>query len=223
MLTRTERADAVMAVSDSLKWLGQSTVKCQVHDKVIYIDPYQIQHQEKADIILITHPHADHLSPADITKLLKPDTLFVVPQSCRENLAQFSANPIITVMPGETCQTGELMIETVPAYNLYKNQFHHKNSQWVGYILTLNNIRVYHTGDTERIPEMKQVHCDIILVPLGQTYTMNSVQEAANAVLDTGASIAIPIHYGLYEGTREDAEKLVKILDNQVTVSIKHL
>ena len=105
-----------------------------------------------------------------------------------------------------------MVIQTVPAYNIVKN-FHKKESDYLGYIINFDGIKVYHTGDTERISEMKEVDCDIILLPLGQTYTMNSVEEAAEAVKDTKAIIAIPIHYGLYEGTLEDALKFMAILE----------
>jgi L-ascorbate metabolism protein UlaG (beta-lactamase superfamily) len=67
---------------------------------------------------------------------------------------------------------------------------------------------------------MKSFKADIALVPLGQTYTMGSVQEAADSVLDSGASIAIPIHYGMYEGTRSDAEAFAKLLSGRVRVEI---
>jgi L-ascorbate metabolism protein UlaG (beta-lactamase superfamily) len=90
----------------------------------------------------------------------------------------------------------------------------------VGYIVEIDGVKVYHAGDTERIPEMKNIDCDIALLPLGQTYTMNSVEEAAEAALDTGAEVAIPIHYGMYEGTKEDAEKFKELLDGKMKVVI---
>jgi L-ascorbate metabolism protein UlaG (beta-lactamase superfamily) len=114
-----------------------------------------------------------------------------------------------------------ILIEAVPAYNIVKTNFHPKANNWVGYILTIDKIRIYHTGDTERIPEMKNMACDIILLPLGQTYTMNSVEEAAEATLDVKAKIAIPIHFGLYEGKAEDAQKFQALLKVKVKVIIK--
>ena len=67
---------------------------------------------------------------------------------------------------------------------------------------------------------MKNLNCDIVLLPLGQTYTMNSVEEASEAALDTGAEIAIPIHYGMYEGTKEDAVKFKELLEGKMEVVI---
>jgi L-ascorbate metabolism protein UlaG (beta-lactamase superfamily) len=68
---------------------------------------------------------------------------------------------------------------------------------------------------------MKTFSCDIAMLPLGQTYTMNSVEDAAEAALDIKAKIAIPIHYGMYEGTKADAEKFKTLLEGKVTVVIK--
>jgi len=122
--------------------------------------------------------------------------------------------------PWEKREIKGLAIESVPAYNIQKTRFHPKKNNWLGYIITIDGIRIYHVGDSERIPEMKKLQCDIAFVPLGQTYTMNSVEEAANAVLDVGASIAIPIHYGLYEGTGDDAIEFQKLLNGKVKVII---
>jgi L-ascorbate metabolism protein UlaG (beta-lactamase superfamily) len=109
----------------------------------------------------------------------------------------------------------------VPAYNVVKTNYHPKGNKWVGYILTIDGVKIYHAGDTERIPEMQEFTCDIVMLPLGQTYTMNSVEEAAEATLDVQAKIAIPIHYGMYEGTVEDAKKFQELLKNKVQVVIQ--
>ncbi|HNV53360.1 MAG TPA: MBL fold metallo-hydrolase, partial [Tenuifilaceae bacterium] len=90
----------------------------------------------------------------------------------------------------------------------------------VGYLLNLCNVWLYHTGDTELIPEMKNIKCDIIMLPLGQTYTMNSVEDAVQAVLDTSASVAIPVHYGIYEGSDDDALKFKEMLKDKAEVII---
>jgi L-ascorbate metabolism protein UlaG (beta-lactamase superfamily) len=114
-----------------------------------------------------------------------------------------------------------IRIETLPAYNIKKTQFHPRSAGHVGYVLTIDGVRIYHAGDTERIPEMKELNCDIALLPLGQTYTMNSVNEAAQAALDTKAKIAIPMHYDMYEGTPQDAERFKKLLEGKVRVEIQ--
>jgi L-ascorbate metabolism protein UlaG (beta-lactamase superfamily) len=209
-----------MDMVKNIHWLGQATVKIEAGEKVIYIDPYQIKNKDKADIILVTHGHGDHLSLSDIEKVRSEKTTFVAPQDCAAEIKKKFKNPVVTLKPGQSRNIHNILIEAVPAYNVVKTNFHPKSNQWVGYILLLNGIRIYHAGDTERIPEMKTFTCDIALLPLGQTYTMNSVQEAADAALDVKAKIAIPIHYGLYEGKKEDANQFKKLLKDKIKVLI---
>jgi L-ascorbate metabolism protein UlaG (beta-lactamase superfamily) len=207
----------------NVHWLGkQASVKIQGGKKVIYIDPYQIAEKiNDADIVLVTHSHKDHLSPVDIKKVAKGDTVFIAPQSCVSSIeAEFNTKVIVS-QPGMSRRLGEIQIKAVPAYNVVKTKYHPKKNKWVGYILTIDGVKIYHAGDTERIPEMQQFTCDIVMLPLGQTYTMNSVEEAVEATLDVQAKIAIPIHYGMYEGTVEDAKKFQELLKNKVQVVIQ--
>ena len=212
LMEQKNHSDEVRAFAGTIKWLGQATVRFSYNGKIIYIDPLRLKSSETADLVLITHDHGDHLSPDDIAKIAGPKTQFIVAEVCREKLEQAGYKNIRTVIPGSKITVDGLEITAVPAYNIIKTDFHPKEKKYVGFLLNFGGITVYQTGDTERIPEMKDVRCDIILVPLGQTYTMNSVEEAAEAVLDTKASIAIPIHYALYEGTEEDAVKFGEIL-----------
>lgn len=208
----------VLQLARKIEWLGHATVRIKYKDRVIYIDPYQLKNGEKADLILITHDHHDHLSLSDIANIAGSETRFVVATAGREKIEQSGYKHIQTISPGAAIMFNDLRIMAVPAYNLIK-PMHPKNKGYFGYVIDFNGIRVYHTGDTERVPEMKEVPCEIILVPLGQKYTMNSVEEAVEAVLDTKAMVAIPIHYGLYEGSAEDARKFAEILQTKhVTV-----
>lgn len=212
-----------MTARDMVKqihWLGQATVKIDADGQVIYIDPYQIKEADKADLILITHSHSDHCSVPDISKLTHEKTLFVAPKDCVERLQEISKTKVNVLEPGMSTTIQDILIEAVPAYNVIKTNYHPKENKWLGYILTINGVRIYHAGDTERIPEMKDFTCDIAMLPLGQTYTMNSVKEAAEAAMDVKAKIAIPIHYGKYEGTIEDAREFQRILKDTIDVVI---
>ncbi len=206
---------------EKIHWLGQAAVKIQAGDQIIYLDPFQIKKMDRANIILITHSHQDHYSPDDLGKVVTEKTVLIAPKDCAEKMKGKFANQVIVSGPEMKTNVGGIQVEAVPAYNVVKTKFHPKENQWVGYILTIDGVRIYHAGDTERIPEMQNITCDIALLPLGQTYTMNSVQEAADAALDVKASIAIPIHYGLYEGKASDAEEFRKLLHGKVTVVIK--
>lgn len=207
----------------NVHWLGkQASVKIQADKKIIYIDPYQIAEETNdADIVLVTHSHQDHLSPVDIRKVAKADTVFIAPQSCVSSIeAEFNVKVIVSE-PGMSRRLDEIQIKAVPAYNVIKTNYHPKGNKWVGYILTIDGVKIYHAGDTERIPEMQKSTCDIVMLPLGQKYTMNSVEEAAEATLNVKAKIAIPIHYGMYEGTVEDAKKFQELLKDKVQVVIQ--
>ena len=196
-------------LSRIVRWYGQSSLRIELGGKVIWLDPVKVAVTEAADLILITHDHGDHYSPADIKKLSGPSTLV---------LAGFDSSPFERIHPGESKTLGDLTIEAVPAYNVVKTQFHPKSAAYCGFILSSRGLRIYDAGDTERIPEMKGIRCDVVFLPLGQTYTMGSVKEAAEAALDVKASIAVPFHFGMYEGSEDDAKEFARLLQGKIEV-----
>jgi L-ascorbate metabolism protein UlaG (beta-lactamase superfamily) len=206
-------------LAQSISWLGQACLRIPAGKLVVYTDPLGIPADlpEKADVILITHSHSDHYSKADMMRLAGPGTLVVAPFEIKNK-----AFPKTRQMkPGDSFAVGDLKIEAVPAYNVVKKLNHPASNNWLGYILTIGGVRLYVAGDTERIPEMKGFRADIAVLPLGQTYTMGSVDEAVRAALDTGAAVAIPYHYGMYEGSAKDAEAFKEALDGKIEVMIK--
>jgi L-ascorbate metabolism protein UlaG (beta-lactamase superfamily) len=210
-----------MKMTENIHWFGQAAVKITTDGKVIYIDPYQLKKADKADIILITHSHGDHLSPADIKKVATDKTVIIATPDCATKLKDIKKSKLLTSEPGFSTTIGDITIEAVPAYNVKKTKFHPKSNKWVGYVVTVNGVKIYHAGDTERVPEMKNIDCDIAMLPLGQTYTMSGPEEAAEAVKDVKAEIAIPIHFGMYEGKESDAETFKKLLEGTAAVIIK--
>jgi L-ascorbate metabolism protein UlaG (beta-lactamase superfamily) len=191
------------------RWYGQSSLRIELGGKVVWLDPVKVPVAEKADLILITHDHGDHWSPADVQKLSGPSTVV---------LAGFDGSGYERIRPGDRKVFGALAVEAVPAYNLVKTQFHPKSAGYCGFILEGKGLRLYDAGDTERIPEMKALRCDAVFLPLGQTYTMGSVAEAAGAALDVKARVAVPIHFGLYEGTESDAAEFARLLAGKIGV-----
>lgn len=206
---------------DNIHWLGQSAIKIIAKEKTIYIDPYRIKENDQADIVLITHCHGDHLSPEDIEKVITGNSRIIAPENCMGKIKGLKVSEIQSLVPGEYTDMEGIKINAVPAYNVVKTNFHPKSNKWVGYVVDIGGVKIYHAGDTERVPEMKDIDCDIALLPLGQTYTMNSVEEAANAAIDVKARIAIPIHYGPNEGKESDAETFRELLKGKVEVVIK--
>jgi L-ascorbate metabolism protein UlaG (beta-lactamase superfamily) len=181
---------------DNITWLGHASFMLK-GEKTVYIDPFKIQAGQPADIILITHGHYDHCSAEDVRKITKKDTVIIGPPDCACATRHLS--------PGEKLSIGPIVIEAVPAYNL-KKDFHPKFNHWVGYIVTIGGKRIYHAGDTDFIPEMRDFKdIDIALLPVGGTYTMTA-EEAADAANSFKPKIAVPMHYGKIVGSRSDAD-----------------
>lgn len=199
-----------------IDWLGHASFKIS-GQTVVYLDPYRIKRDEKADLILISHSHFDHFSPDDIKKLQKPETLVIVTGDCMPKPEE----RVTLIKPGDKLRIKGLEIEAVPAYNTNK-PFHPKEKGWVGYLLTIDGERIYFAGDTDRIPEMKEIRADIGLLPVSGTYVMNA-EEAAAAALDLGLNIVVPMHYGKpgLVGSVNDAERLKSLLQGRVEVIIK--
>ncbi len=195
-----------MIGTDRIDLFTHSSIRVRTDYGTVYFDPYQMKDEpHDADFILVTHDHFDHFSPEDIAKIQKEGTLIVVPAGMKEKAEKElpEGTEIRTVKPGESCQFGELEFETVASYNRLK-PFHPKSAGWVGYILKADGGRVYVAGDTDVTREAEQVKCDIALVPVGGTYTMNAKQAAA-LINTIQPSTVIPTHYGSVVGTENDA------------------
>ncbi|MCS7118795.1 MAG: MBL fold metallo-hydrolase [Archaeoglobaceae archaeon] len=178
--------------------------------KVLYIDPYEITEGfEKADLILVTHDHFDHLDMKSIKRLSRSDTTVVTPKGCViKGFESFSLDE-----RDEKIVKG-VKIRTVPAYNINK-PFHKKGG--VGYVIEIDNVSIYHAGDTDRIPEMKEIEVDVALLPIGGTYTMD-LREAVEAAKDIKAKLYIPMHYGAIPKTEANPEDFRLKVPNAVVL-----
>lgn len=206
-------------MTENIRVLTHSSIKI-TGESTVYVDPFRIEDAaDDADIILITHDHFDHFSPEDIAKVMKSDTVLVVPQKMQKKAAEISCGELITVEPGEKKQLGSIAIETIPAYNPLK-PFHPKGQGWVGYVIETGGVRIYVAGDTDITKENKEVVCDVALVPIGGTYTMDA-KKAAELVNTIRPEIAIPTHYGSVAGSKSDEEVFRANVDPSVLVEIK--
>lgn len=192
-----------------VKWLGHDGYKFNFNNLVIYIDPFEIKEQEKADIVLITHTHYDHFSLNDLKKISNEKTLIVGPYDINEKLKGVMFSNLKLLKPGENFNYKGITISTVPAYNINK-QFHPKDKNWLGYVFTINGIKFYHAGDTDFIPEMSDIVCDVAFLPVSGTYVMTA-EEAVESAKKIMPKIAIPMHYGKIVGELKDAEKFKKL------------
>ena len=120
--------------------------------------------------------------------------------------------------PGESCKIDNIKIEAVASYNINK-KFHPRANNWLGFIVTVNGVRIYHAGDTDYIPEMNNFKADIALLPVSGTYVMTA-DEAVQAALDIKPQVAIPMHFGSIVGDLSDAESFARALADKITVKI---
>ena len=199
---------------DGFRIRGTNSQNNQV---TVYIDPYQLaskyQKKNDADVVLLTHDHFDHLSIDDLKQIINNNTSILSATECVEKLAGLKVKEISGIKPGEKSIIKGLTIEAVPAYNINK-KFHPKSDGKVGFIIRINEKRIYHAGDADLIPEMESVDPDIALVPVSGTYVMTA-EEAAKAVneLIRPKKVVIPMHYNAVVGTEEDAKKFKKLVN----------
>ena len=198
---------------DKIHWLGQAAFCIESEQAIVYIDPYQLKRDKpKADIILISHGHFDHYSNEDIEKVYGPESVIVGPSSIKDALSY----PVKILKPGDRISIGKIDIEAVAAYNKNKN-FHPASEGNVGFVIQIGPTRIYHAGDTDFIPEMEQIKANIVLLPVGGTYTMNA-KEAAEAANKIKPDAAIPMHWGSLVGSRRDAEDFRKLCSCKVEI-----
>ena len=208
---------------EKISLIVHSAIRIKSNDgKIIYFDPFRLEDNYKndADYIFITHSHWDHFSPEDILKIKKDTTKIISPNDIEEKIRKlgFNQKDILYVIPNEDYLIDDINFSTMPAYNLDKD-FHKKEYNWVGYIINIDNKKMYIAGDTDNIPEAKNIKCDIAFVPVGGTYTM-TFKEAADLVKAIKPEIAIPIHYKSVVGTLEDAYNFKDLLKDIVDVKI---
>ena len=203
-------------------WLGHDSFVLE-GSKTVVIDPFKAKGNFKADILLISHEHFDHMNAEDIRRFTTPSTKAVAPRICEAGLSDFEFEKTF-VSPDSRVELDGVTVETVPAYNLNKFRspgevFHPKQEGRVGYVVTLNGSRFYHAGDTDAIPEMNSLKVDVAFVPVSGTYVMTP-EEAASAVKAMKVKVVVPMHYEKIVGSKADAEKFRKLAGTATKVEI---
>jgi L-ascorbate metabolism protein UlaG (beta-lactamase superfamily) len=155
---------------ENIHWIGHASFRIEDGKTQIYIDPWKLPTgSPKASVVLITHGHSDHYSPEDIARIEQPGTVFVAPDDVA---AKLKGKTVVIASPGHSYAAGGVMVEAVPAYNRTK-AFHPRTNNWLGFIVTLSTgVRVYHSGDSDAIPEMQALKVDVALLRWGGPYTM---------------------------------------------------
>jgi len=214
-----------------LNWLGNSgfliknSASKGIHSsegKIIYIDPYNIKDDsEKADLIFISHGHYDHCSVVDIQKIVHEGTKIILPADCQSKITRFEVPIKMEIVePGQELELGDVKISVLPAYNVDKS-FHPQDGSGVGYLIKMNDLFIYHAGDTDKIPEMqkltgyKQAGKEFVaLLPIGGRFTMNA-EEAIEATKLIKPNLVIPMHYGSIAGSEEDAKEFKELCEEE--------
>ena len=184
----------------------QSSIRINA-SRTLYFDPFELPDEKHdADIVFITHEHYDHFAPKEIEKAANEKTIYVAPRSMKNTLLKLGTpeDRIYSMVPGQTAIVSGIHIHAVAAYN-HTTPFHPKNNGWLGYVVDIDDSKVYICGDTDDTPEARAVKCDIICVPIGGTYTMDAAQ-AAELVNHIKPRIAVPVHYGSVVGKPKDAD-----------------
>ena len=194
---------------DAVEWLGHSGFRIRAPGGYVYIDPYRVDDGPPADLILITHGHYDHFSPRDVERLSHEGTWLVGPAAVAERVS----GRVHSIAPGEALDeelVDGVLVQAVAAYNTSKrdqegNLFHPREAGWVGYQLNVRGERLYHSGDTDVIPEMDAITgVDLALLPVSGVYVMTA-HEAAEAARRIQPRVAVPMHWGEHIGSFQDA------------------
>lgn len=189
--------------------------------KIIYIDPIEIDPAEKADFILITHSHPDHLSIVDIKKILKPDTKIICSKSVSKKLKGIETG-IQILEVDDSIKLNGVTVTATAAYST-KSVFlwikaHPKSKKNIGFILTLDNgMRIYHAGDTDYIPEMHNIkNIQLVLIPIGGDNLTLNEEEAALITNEIKPMMAVPMHYELKN--RDSLLKFSSLVDKSIQI-----
>jgi L-ascorbate metabolism protein UlaG (beta-lactamase superfamily) len=170
-----------------------------------------------ADLVLVTHEHHDHCSPEDVARISGPETVVLAGGSAAQRLPGARA-----VKPGQRLAVAGVEVETVRAYNVNKFRapgvpFHPREADHVGYVITVGGVRLYFAGDTDQIPEMDEIACDVALLPVSGTYTMTA-KEAAEAARVLAPTIAVPMHYGGAIGQADDGHRFAELYGGETVL-----
>jgi len=202
-----------------MTFIGHGTLMFTFQEKVIHVDPWSnladYNQLPKADIVLITHEHYDHLDLNAIELIKKEDTLVVLTELCSEKM-----DTGMIMKNGDVQTLKDMIIEAVPAYNIQhkrdNGQHFHPKGAGNGYILTFGELRVYIAGDTENIPEMKDIeNIDIAFLPMNLPYTMTPAM-VADAAIMVKPKILYPYHFG-----NTDTNRLIELLKDQKDTEVR--
>lgn len=213
----------------SVQPILHGTLALEFNDQTIYIDPYggaeAFKGIKKPDLILITDIHGDHLNVNTLDALETKGVKIVVPQAVADKITDTYKDQLIIIGNGQTTNQLGIDITAIPMYNLPESpEAKHVKGRGNGYVLHIGKLRVYISGDTADIKEMRELkNIDIAFVCMNLPYTMN-IEQAASAVLDFKPKVVYPFHYRGKPGLSdtEAFKKLVNDKDKNIEVRLRN-
>ena len=199
-------------VLDQVTWFRGTSVRIRRAGLEIHVDPIGVTGDSKADYILLTHPHYDNFSEADIDRVRTEDTVVIAPASMKKLLGMADH----FMRPGDMIQLEGLDVLAVPAHNVVK-RFHPPEKSWLGYVFTVGDVTYYHAGDKDFLPSMFGIRCDVAFLPSGGHYTMGP-EEAARAGAACAAATLVPVHWGEPHADREEVEQIRDIFEGELRI-----
>lgn len=207
--------------------MNNENIKINKHSSIciadtIFIDPFDIEENSKcAIVVFITHSHWDHLDIKSIKKIRNDQTLFVCPFDCENSLLGIGIKEemIVKIRPGDCLNLLGINCEVIPSYNINK-EFHPKSNNWVGYLLTINNVKYLICGDSDLTEELKNIDTDVLFVPIGGTYTMDA-KDGARLANVIKPKLTIPVHYGSVVGDKNLENVFISNLDENLNYELK--
>jgi L-ascorbate metabolism protein UlaG (beta-lactamase superfamily) len=221
---KTFQTDKIKASKGDIEitFIGHGSLMFKYDGKIIQIDPFShladYSSFPKADLILITHSHFDHLDSSAIQKIKIEKTKLIITQKCKEVVGGLG-NSII-MKNGDTKEIDGIKIKAVPAYNIVNRNKNgavfHPKGEGNGYVLTIGGKNIYIAGDTENIPEMKQLkNIDVAFLPMNLPYTMTP-EMVADAAKMFKPKILYPYHFG-----ETDTSKILELLKNEKGIEVR--
>ncbi len=190
----------------------------------IAFDPYDIKEEQPVDYIFVSHQHFDHCDPVSIRKLLKNSTRIIAPSCCERELSEFGQQ-LELLKDKEKHKLKQCIYWALPAYNVNKFRtpnevFHPKDMGGVGFVVEVDGFRMYHAGDTDRIPEMDGLKkLDLAFLPISGTFVM-TLEEAIEAAQILKPKMVIPMHFGKLLGSVGDANRYHNMLRDLIPVMV---
>jgi len=221
------QADVIPTPAGEIKMTPvlHATMVLEWQGKTIYIDPYggadKFSGFNDADLVIITHAHGDHLNKETLSGLDLSESHLVAPQSVVDELGDIEFSKVTAMNIMEKKELLGLQIEAVPMYNLPDDESsRHKRGWGNGYVLTIAGVRIYISGDTEDIPEMRDLkEIDYAFVCMNLPYTM-TVESAADAVLEFKPKVVYPFHFRGQDGF-SDVEKFKEIVSADRSIEVR--